>query len=83
MRTRVKIVLMALIFLVPVTDNKASKSQARFNADEIVYICTGPKAATYHSSPNCRGLNRCSGDVAKVTLSKAKGMGRRPCKICY
>ena len=38
MRTAIKIVLMALILSAPVTDNKASKLQARFNADEIVYI---------------------------------------------
>ncbi len=51
--------------------------------DETVYICTGPKAEVYHSKSNCRGLNRCSGDVRKVTLSKAIEMGRRACKICY
>lgn len=50
---------------------------------ETVYICTGPKAEVYHSRTNCRGLNRCSGDVKKVTLSKAIEMGRRACKICY
>ena len=51
--------------------------------DETVYICTGPKAEVYHSRTNCRGLNRCSDDVKKVTLSKAIEMGRRACKICY
>lgn len=30
-----------------------------------VYICTGPKARKYHSNPNCRGLNRCSGSIKK------------------
>ena len=43
--------------------------------DETVYICTGPKAEVYHSKSNCRGLNRCSGDVKKVTLSKAIALG--------
>ena len=48
-----------------------------------VYICTGPKAEAYHSKSNCRGLNRCSGDVKKVTLAKAVQMGRRACRICW
>lgn len=52
--------------------------------DETVYICNGPKAEVlYHSKSNCRGLNKCSGDVKKVTLSNAIEMGRRACKICY
>lgn len=48
-----------------------------------VYICTGPKAEVYHSTPKCSGLNRCSDEVVKVSLSKAKKMGRRACKKCY
>lgn len=30
-------------------------------ADSSVYICTGPYATKYHSTPECKGLNRCSG----------------------
>lgn len=48
-----------------------------------VYICTGPKATVYHSRSNCRGLNRCSGEIKKVSLQTAQNEGRRPCKICY
>lgn len=46
-----------------------------------VYICTGPKASTYHRTPNCSGLNRCSTSVKKVSGSSVSG--RRPCRKCY
>ena len=48
-----------------------------------VYICTGPKARKYHSSPNCRGLNRCSGSIKSLSVSAAKSKGFTPCRICF
>ena len=47
-----------------------------------VYICTGPKAKVYHKYKDCKGLNRCSGDIVAISLEKAKKT-RRACKICY
>lgn len=47
--------------------------------DEYVYICTGPKAKVYHSTPYCSGLKRCSGQVKKVSKSQTN---RRACKKC-
>lgn len=49
----------------------------------MVYICTGPKATTYHKTQKCRGLNKCSGRILKVTVKQAKEKHRKPCKICY
>lgn len=52
--------------------------------DTYVYVCTGPQAEKYHSKPNCRGLNRCSGDIKRITLSEAKkGPWKTPCKVCH
>lgn len=49
----------------------------------VVYVCTGPTATTYHATPNCRGLSRCSGDVVYVQEDEAVDeLRRRPCKIC-
>ena len=48
-----------------------------------VYICTGPKSKRYHSTKDCNGLNKCSESIEKVTLAKAKEMGRDACGICY
>lgn len=47
-----------------------------------VYICTGPTAEVYHAKKTCRGLNRCSDEIKAITLTEAKSMGRRACKIC-
>lgn len=49
----------------------------------MVYICTGPESKRYHSNSNCRGLNKCSASIEKVTVAKAKSMKRTACKICY
>lgn len=51
--------------------------------DGYVYICTGSGAKRYHSSSSCRGLNNCTHDIIKVSLSTAKDKGKTPCKICY
>lgn len=51
-------------------------------SSEYVYICTGPSSSVYHKTDDCRGLNRCSDSIDKVTVKEAKEMGRRACKIC-
>ena len=55
-------------------------TEASAASDGYVYICTGPNAKVYHSSANCRGLNKCSGEVKKIPRSATK---RRACKVCY
>ena len=50
---------------------------------ESVFICTGTTAEVYHKSDNCRGLNRCGGDVKRISLKKAEELHRRPCRICF
>lgn len=47
--------------------------------EESVYICTGPKAKVYHSTPDCKGLSRCSDTIKKVSKSSTK---RKGCRIC-
>ncbi len=52
--------------------------------ETYVYICTGPKSSKYHNTDKCRGLKSCSGEVKKVTLKKAKEMGKdSPCNWCH
>ena len=43
------------------------------------YECQGPKAKVYHSTPKCKGLNKCSTNVKKVQKAATK---RRGCRIC-
>lgn len=52
-------------------------------SSKSVYICTGPQSHRYHKTSSCPGLSRCSCDVEKVTLEKAKAMGRTECGKCY
>ena len=49
--------------------------------EDAVYICNGPNSKVYHKSSSCKGLNRCSTQILKVTQSVANGKGRRACKI--
>lgn len=74
-----------------VENNAMSANTATLIAEEeeetadgsMVYVCNGPTARTYHATPNCRGLSRCSGDVVEVREDEAVGeLQRRPCKIC-
>lgn len=56
---------------------------AAMTQEVYVYICTGPQSKRYHNNTNCKGLKSCSKDVVKVTLQKAKSMGRTQCGYCY
>jgi len=48
-----------------------------------VYICNSSTAYVYHSSKDCRGLNRCTHEIVRVTLGDAVNKyNRRACKIC-
>lgn len=44
-----------------------------------VYVCNGPSSKAYHYTPNCKGLQKCSKQVVKVTLEEAKEEGRKLC----
>jgi hypothetical protein len=44
-----------------------------------VYICNGPASKKYHLKEDCRGLDRCSTKIEKVTLEQAKEKGRTIC----
>ncbi len=60
-----------------------SQNDVQESKDTYVYICTGKTAYAYHCTNTCRGLNKCSAEIKKVTLDYAKQIGRRSCSICY
>lgn len=65
------------------TTNTAVNTATTKNAVSV-YICDSKSAYAYHSSTSCRGLNRCTHGVYKVTKSEAiESYGRQACKICY
>lgn len=71
-----KKVFILFLFCLPLLSMKVDSPEKK------VYICTGPKAKVYHSTPKCKGLNKCSGKVIAVSLESVKEK-RRACKICY
>jgi len=79
----VKSTFIALVLFSAIGRTTASTKKNTNIQSGTVYICTGPKARKFHSSPNCRGLNRCSGSIKSLSLSAAKSRGFSPCKICY
>lgn len=60
----------------------SSKSLADFTPETYVLICQSKTAKAYHSH-NCKGLDRCTHEIVKVTLEEAQQMGRTPCGFCY
>lgn len=51
---------------------------------EYVYVCDGKTSVAYHSTDNCKGLNRCTHTVIKVTKQDAiNTYGKRACKLCW
>lgn len=57
--------------------------QPALTQSDGVYLCTGPQSKRYHCRSTCRGLNNCSEDIVRVSLAKARSMGRTQCGICY
>ncbi len=55
-------------------------SLAAERTDVAVYICDSKTAKAYHQDEDCRGLNRCTYKVVKVTK---KEYGRVKCQVCY
>lgn len=46
-----------------------------------VWVC--PNGTTYHKSPSCIEVKKCSGTAQKSTLSTAQRNGKTACGICY
>ena len=51
---------------------------------DSAYICDSKTAYAYHKYKNCRGLNRCTHRIVKISIDDAKNVYyRSACKICY
>jgi len=51
--------------------------------NDSVFICVSSRAYAYHSTLICRGLQRCTHQIIKISLYDAVNKyGYRACKIC-
>lgn len=62
----------------PEITSEASPENAA-DAKTQVYICRSAGAKRYHFRSNCRGIKRCTHEVAKVSVETAKGYGLTVC----
>jgi hypothetical protein len=76
--------LVSILLLLTISSlSFSNKYDVTVEQSGYVYICTGPYASKYHSHPNCRGMNNCSGEIIGVNLYEARSKGFNPCNICY
>lgn len=83
-------VLCLLCLGIPIYSLLSDKKETEINglydsntkSTEYVYVCTGPKAKSYHKDENCMGLQSCSAEVEQVSIEEAKDEGRKPCRYC-
>ena len=59
-----------------------ASSALRTQTDEKVLICVSKTAYAYHKE-SCSGFEKCTHETKEITISEAKEMDRKPCKICY
>ena len=79
-----KTILIILLFAIAPEKISVNSGIGYLKDTDYVWICTGPKSKCYHTIKNCNGLRRCSGKIKKMTLKKAKNIGRgKPCSFCY
>ena len=49
------------------------------STDTFVYICKSDGGKKFHLSKDCRGLKRCNHKIEKVSITRARNIGRTIC----
>ena len=77
--------LILLLSLSGLLLNTSARPVAKLKTPTVyVYICNSEGSVAYHSTTNCKGLNKCTHEVLTVSESDAVNKyKRRPCKLCY
>lgn len=74
-----KLLFPVLFFFIIVTGAMTkSESVSEINLNDTVYVCG--KSNVYHTSITHSALDRCKSGITKMTLKKAKSLGKRACK---
>lgn len=50
-----------------------------FQTEKEVYICDSPTALKYHYKSDCKGLEKCTHEVKKISLTEAKALKYTVC----
>ena len=74
-----KILFFVIISISPAIGFGVDNFPSNDNNAQYVYICTGPKSKTYHKYDDCKGLERCSKDIVKVSLDKGIYVANATC----
>jgi hypothetical protein len=54
------------------------------NTGDSVYVCDSKTSVAYHAIKNCKGLNKCTHEIIKVSKAEAVDVyKKRACKLCY
>ena len=72
--------LITTIITVTIIASCGSPSSNGTSADVI--ICLSENAYAYHDH-KCMGLGQCDSNTEEISITKAKGMGRKACGFCY
>jgi hypothetical protein len=85
--SRITILLFAFLLIATGIGAAPNLEKAEYkkshNKSQSVFICDSKTSYAYHSTADCRGLNRCTHQIVKVSEDEAKQNGRRPCKLCW
>lgn len=65
------------LFSAPISTN----TQAMPVTGEVL-VCISGNAVAYHHH-YCKGLNRCTHEIRRVTMEEALRLGRTPCSYCF
>src|SRR5262245_25534217 len=83
--------LVSLLFLFSTLSSKSqdlaytnTSRVGPIKGNQIVYICTGAYAYSYHSNANCAGLGNCKASIGYIDENTAYyNYKRRPCCRCW
>lgn len=82
MRKIILLSFLLLLFTEPLSLAHKGKDSTQ-KKTVVVYICDSKTAYAYHTSNSCRGLNRCTHAIVKMTETEARSNRRTPCKVCH
>lgn len=77
-----RLLFVATLFLLLFASPSLNAGEAEALQQQEVYVVMSNNAYAYHINQNCPALKKATHPIKKVTLEKAKEMGRTPCKRC-